>query len=190
METFIGIHALGGYTSVRHVHRFSYHEKADICIGILDKYDPANKLIYDKEIKYPHLIPNFEIPKIGELVTNFGYGNSSVVDKEQRIQTGNFPSQWYEGPVTQILMEGRDTSTLPGATIEGQYDTIGKASGGPVFNTKGEVIGVNSTSMPGEPPISYFTPINQILNLKIIHPIYGEIESKELFKKINPVANK
>jgi Trypsin-like peptidase domain len=182
LRTFIAIHAYYKLISFRHVRRFVNHPTADIAIGFLDKYDPRNKIIFDSNLKYDHLTPNFENPEKGQLVKNFGYGGSSIEDKEKRIQDGNFTCQWGQGKISELYLEGRDKSTLPGATVEAFMATIGKASGGPVFNEKGEVIGVNSTSLDGEPPVSYFTPINKILELVIIHDDFGEIKVSDLFK--------
>lgn len=182
LNTFIAIHAYGQLVSVRHVRRFVNHPTADISIGFLDKHDPRNRAIYNSYLKYSHLTPNFNDPEKGQIVKNFGYGGSCVKDKDKRIQDGNFTCQWGEGEISELYLEGRDKSTLPGATVEALMPTIGKASGGPVFNKNGEVIGVNSTSLDGEPPVSYFTPINKILEMEIDHDDFGKIKVSELFK--------
>lgn len=181
LNTFIAIHAYEQLISVRHVRRFVNHPTADISVGFLNKYDPRNKAIYNSHIKYNHLTPNFGNPKKGQIVKNFGYGGSSVKDKDKRIQDGNFTCQWGQGEVSELYLEGRDKATLPGATVEALMPTIGKASGGPVFNENGEVIGVNSTSLDGEPPVSYFTPIHKILELEIEHDDFGKMKISELF---------
>ncbi len=182
LRTFIAIHAYGRIVAVRHVRNFVNHPTADIAIGFLDKHDPRNKAIFNSYLKYNHLTPNFENPKKGQVVKNFGYGGSSVKDKDKEIQEGKFISQWGCGEVSKLYLAGRDKSILPGATVEALLPTIGKASGGPVFNEKGEVIGVNSTSLDGDPPVSYFTPINKILELNIKHDELGEMKVADLFK--------
>lgn len=182
LNTLIAIHAYGQLVSVRHVRRFVNHPTADISIGFLHKHDPRNKAIYNSHIKYSHLTPNFHDPEKGKIVKNFGYGGSNVKDKDKRIQNGNFTCQWGEGEISELYLDGRDKSMLPGATVEVLMPTIGKASGGPVFNKNGEVIGVNSTSSDGEPPVSYFTPINKILELEIEHDDFGRINISELFQ--------
>lgn len=181
LETWIGIHSHQNVVSVRHVQGFVFHETADICVGFFDKHDPRNRLIYTPAIQFQALKPCFEIPNINDSIKNFGYGGSRVENIENRSQDGNFTCQWGSGTVSQILLEGRDSSTLPGSTIEALMPTIGKASGGPVFNSNGEVIGVNSTSFNGEQPISYFTPIYKILELEIEHEILGRINVRDLF---------
>jgi hypothetical protein len=71
----------------------------------------------------------------------------------------------FSGSVTACFPRGRDKTFLPHACFEIELDAPGRASGGPVFNANGDVIGVVSTSMSGTPPRTYATPIVPILDL-------------------------
>jgi hypothetical protein len=180
LDNIIAIHNYDKYTCVKHVKNFHTHPTADIAIGFLDIHDSHNRFIWPKTLLYPHLKPSFIPPQIGLNVSNFGYGGSSVSNPKSRFQIGNFPCQWHKGIVTQIFPRGRDSVFFPGPVIETNLNTIGLASGGPIFNEIGQVIGVNSSSIDVDPPISYFTPIYTILGLSVVHPALGSISVKDL----------
>lgn len=184
LKSFIAIHAHGIYVSVRHVKIFWINKNSDIAVGFLDEKDARNKMVYQRGMDYNHLIPNYSESQVGQVVKNFGYGGSKIEDYNKNYNYAEFNKQWHEGPIIGIYPEGRGSWNKTGPEIEGVYGTIGLASGGPVFNETGELIGVNSKSMPksidGSPPISVFTPISEILEIKIEHPIDGEIKIKDL----------
>ena len=71
----------------------------------------------------------------------------------------------YTGRVTACFPNGRDRTFLPSACFEIEMEAPGGTSGGPVFNSTGQVIGVVSTSMTGSPPLAWATPIAPILDL-------------------------
>lgn len=188
LKTFIAIHDHGSTVSVRHVKCFAIHPTADIAVGFLDKHDVRNKLIYDDTILYKHLVPSFDPLSMGDKVENFGYGNSSISELSGRLQKAQFNCQWSNGEITNLYPIGRDSSFLPGATVETNLSTFGHASGGPVFNANGEVIGVNSTSYDSKPPISYFTPIDTILELRLKHNFWRNMKIRNLFYKKGKLA--
>jgi Trypsin-like peptidase domain len=180
LDNIIAIHNYGNYTCIKHVKNFHIHPTADIAIGFLDIHDVHNKFIWGNNLLYPHLIPSFVPLQIGMKVSNFGYGGSSVAYTNSRYQEGNFPCQWHHGDITQLFLNGRDLSLQTGAVFENTLNTIGLASGGPVFNEYGQVIGINSSSFDGEPPISYSTPIYTIRDMSVLHPTFGEIKVVDL----------
>lgn len=180
IDNIIAILTYGYDTCIKHVKNFQIHPTADIAIGFLDIHDVHNKFIWSNNLLYPHLMPSFVRPQIGMKVSNFGYGGSSVKDTQSRFQEGNFLCQWHHGIITQLFPDGRDRSFQTGPIMETTLNTIGLASGGPVFNEYGQVIGINSSSIDGEPPVSYFTPIYTILEMNILHSILGKISVREL----------
>ena len=180
LDNIIAVHNYGPYTCIKHVKSFQIHNTADIAIGFLDIYDAHNKFKWGSNLLYPHLKPSFISPNIDMNVSNFGYGGSTVSNPENTLQEGNFPFQWSKGVITEFYPDGRDSVFYPGPVVETNLSTKGLASGGPVFNDLGEVIGVNSSSFDGDQPISYFTPIYTILNMSTKHPVFGSINLKDL----------
>jgi hypothetical protein len=180
IDNIIAIHAYGNDICIKHVKNFQIHPSADIALGFLDIHDVHNKFIWGNNFLYPHLIPSFVTPQIGMKVSNFGYGGSSVTNIKSRFQQGNFPCQWHNGVITQLYPDGRDAVFYPGPVMETNLKTIGLASGGPVFDEFGQVIGINSSSIDGEPPVSYFTPIYTIRDMSVLHPVFGEIKVVDL----------
>lgn len=87
-------------------------------------------------------------PSVGELVFAVGYPELDCSE----IETGEMRALISEGMygayarVTQVLPEGRSAfDTTPGFEVQG--DWRGGMSGGPVFNSSGEVVGVVSRSL-------------------------------------------
>lgn len=180
IDNIIAVHNYSHYTCIKIVKNFHVHPTADIAVGFLDIHDVHNKFIWGNYLLYPHLTPSFVRPQIGMKVSNYGYGGSTVSNVRSRFQDGNFPCQWHKGEVTQLFPTRRDLVFFPGPVMETNLNTIGLASGGPVFNEIGQVIGVNSSSFDGDSPISYFTPIYTILEMNILHSILGKISVREL----------
>lgn len=79
----------------------------------------------------------------------------------------NFVGNYYDGIVEEYLPNGRDYTMLPNSCYRTNMKILGGASGGPVFNSSGNVIGINSTGFnDAEPPyISYVSSINDFFNI-------------------------
>lgn len=105
-----------------------------------------------------------KIPNIGERIYAYSYpnesGNTDNITGKIKLDKAE-----YEGVITNHYLKGRDKVLLPGPCIEAKMEAPGGTSGGPVFNIKGHVFGVISTSLTGDPPIAYITPIFPILNM-------------------------
>jgi hypothetical protein len=103
------------------------------------------------------------LPEIGEEVYCFSCpntdGNIDNITGKLAINHSH-----YAGEVIEHLPHGRDRTFLPGPCFAIKMDATGGTSGGPVFNSDGNVCGVISTSMSGASPITYATPILPILD--------------------------
>jgi len=74
------------------------------------------------------------------------------------------------GTLTNYYARGRDTVMLPFPAFESNMPIYAGASGGPVFNTQGEVIAINCTRFEGS-DASYHTDIICALDLSIENTI-------------------
>lgn len=107
-------------------------------------------------------------PKVGEVVFAVGYpelGFEALNGDEvaRYLKEGMFG---VYGQVTNLYPNGRDrTRTSPGFEVEANWPS--GMSGGPVFNQRGQVIGVVSSSLPPSdegPGVGYATSLAMIPN--------------------------
>jgi hypothetical protein len=68
------------------------------------------------------------------------------------------------GNVTQMFPDGRDSVMLPFPCFQSDIPVYGANSGGPVFDEKGRICGINCTSYEGS-DISFHAPLTGILDL-------------------------
>ena len=139
-------------------------------------FTPITEIIYDEGIDIAivisgvsgeppkHLSLTDSIPKIGERICTYSYPNKPGFTNNIGT-TMNVDKAWYEGSVTAHFPLGRDKLLLPGPCIEAKMAAPGGTSGGPVFNERGHIFGVISTSFDGDPPITYITPIRSIVDM-------------------------
>lgn len=88
------------------------------------------------------------LPKINERVTIFGFRSSSE-KYERTAESGmNFDGNLLvcAGEVVDRFPTGRDRVMMPWPSLEVACPSWGGMSGGPVFNSEGEIIGLLSTS--------------------------------------------
>ena len=105
--------------------------------------------------------------EIGEKVFTYAYPNSRLQEPKNGFQRANFAPNYYEGTVVSI--EQRNDMFFKGTCIQTNMQIKGGASGGPVFNKAGYVVGINSTGydMPeSEEPISFITPIQKAFEIE------------------------
>ncbi len=124
-------------------------QKSEVFIlGPQDKYSDVSILSYipfsKHRVDLPYLYAPLEVslPKIGERLWAVGY---------REIHNDGVPSISFfitSGLVTEQYSKGRGAH-LQGACIEVSMKAMGGMSGGPVFNEKGNVIGVISTCIEG-----------------------------------------
>ena len=103
------------------------------------------------------------IPKIGEEVYAYSYPNKPGFTNNIGTKM-NLEKAEYEGIITAHFPTGRDRILLPGPCLEARMAAPGGTSGGPVFNNKGHVFGVISTSLDGDPSITYISPFRSVLD--------------------------
>ena len=145
-------------------HFFNNTEGRDICLGMLGDAVNSPKSLKANERLTIRLRPL----EIGEEIHTIAYPNSTVVKEEDTSFLGKFRMDHYTGRITRHLPEGRDSFSLPHDCYETSMEIKGGASGGPVLDAKGHVVGVNSRGLDGEgDPVSWITPITEILDIPI-----------------------
>jgi hypothetical protein len=115
-------------------------------------------------------------PSLGAEVRAFGYPHSTadVADESVTISRRGTTSI---GNVIEIHHDGRDSARLswPCIRVNARFDA--GMSGGPVFNTRGELCGVISSNMPPSAPdeehISYVTLLWPLLGVTLDIPRDG-----------------
>lgn len=116
-------------------------------------------------------------------------GNSNDIDVgEQVVAIGSPVSRNFAGTVTSGIISGKDRNVYIGDSVINYLQTDAAInegnSGGPLFNAKGEVIGINTAKMSDDVQgIGFAIPIN-ILQEKLTFlskvPVYTGFTAKDL----------
>lgn len=78
----------------------------------------------------------------------------------------NFRTRRESGRVGEVFPEGRDKVMLPFPCFQSEMPLYGANSGGPVFDDKGRVCGVNCSGYEGT-DISFHLPIKSVIELRV-----------------------
>lgn len=87
-------------------------------------------------------------PMVGDQLLIAGFraeGNVQRLAEKSYLVRGNVLIS--QGKVTQRFMSGRDRVMLPSSCLEVDCDSVGGMSGGPVFDSSGQLVGVLSSSL-------------------------------------------
>jgi hypothetical protein len=133
----------------------------DIAIAYLDQpaHTTSGEILKNKVLKVKE-----SIPKKGDRIFTYAFPRTTInIDaKVIKISSG-----YYEGTVTGVFANGRDKSMLPGPCIQTDMYIHGGASGGPVFDEGGSVIGINSSSYQDSPNISFVSLLSPIMDVQL-----------------------
>jgi hypothetical protein len=178
----IAIHQYGRFTCVRHLQNFRIHLTDDIAVGELNEHCGHNGMRFGPQNLVAALPSSIEELPIDHYIRSFAYPRSELGTVEENfVQNANFIGNWSEGLIEEYHPNGRDRVFLPGRCYRTSMPVLAGASGGPVFNEEGYIIGVNSTSFGEEPP-SHITPLEGILDLQLFDHYAGpSMTVRELF---------
>ena len=155
----------GNIFHIRPVEAFIAHELADVGVGICAamSHKVTGEPLYNKILTL-----NTNGPKMSETVWTYAYPGTKVSGLNPQEITIN--PLYYVGSITDYFSKGRDRVMLPFPCYQTSIVLHGASSGGPVFGSKGTVIGVNSTGYEveeGECNISFVSRISDIMQLTV-----------------------
>ena len=144
----------------RRLVRCSLHQQADVAVGV------AEQLKFLSNVK-PLLNPSITLSArelaVGENVFTYAYPNTvHTLDQPQRIYVN---PRYYAGTISEYFPDGRDSVLLPSSCYQTSMAIHGGASGGPVFDSNGNAVGINSTGYEGCPDVSFISCISDLLAL-------------------------
>lgn len=177
--------------TLRGIEGVYLHEKSDIAVGIMKQTSfDEESIIYNQYLPISLYLPyNREIVKSISLPQTIASTPLPLrrhpYFKPQGIHSGGnagpvilpMPLE-SAGRITKFYPRGRDRVFLPGPCYEAELQVYGGSSGGPVIDMRGAIIGVTNTGF-AEFPISHFTPVSEILDIKFHNTINGN-NGKEL----------
>jgi hypothetical protein len=138
-----------GTHEIRQVIRSVMSARADICMV---KVEPA------KVAGQPCLPLTGKLPQVGDTVFTYAFPESTIVEDGKKREVwlnGGF----YRGIVHEVSLSGIGTMT-PWQNFRVDFHIHGGASGGPVFNRSGRIVGINCTSFDGQTDLSFVTSIS------------------------------
>lgn len=148
---------------IRSITQGFWFEHSDVAVAQLDQlvHKETKAVLHNKLLKL-----STSKPLINDIVFTFAYPGSefSMEDSSQKLVL--CPS-FYEGKLIKYFPRGRDRTMLPNPCWQTDIYIYGGASGGPVFNSKGAVIGINSTSLNIAPNCSHISTIEHALSIEV-----------------------
>lgn len=111
---------------------------------------------------------DFNYPIVGEKIYTFAYPNS---DKKLDVNYNDwiFRLEMFQGEIEDVH-DRCPTCGIQTDCFQSNMQMLSGSSGGPVFNQKGKVIGINSLSYDqsdDKVPLSFITPISKVLEIVI-----------------------
>jgi hypothetical protein len=136
------IHALhfvqGFEVLVRHITKVSVHNSVDVAVGKMDYHE-----INTTGKPLTNRVPRFttEIPRVGSPVCTYAYPESDATF----VKGGGsrFVANFYVGEFLEHSSQPRDSVNVTWPHFVTSIIVKGRASGGPVFDERGRVFGIN-----------------------------------------------
>lgn len=150
----------GAKVLVRHITKIFPSKTSDLVVGKMD-FHVKN----DTGLPLYNLVPQFTTtpPPINSRVVTFAYPGTDKILK--RGSAGSFVAGFFDGIVLEHNEAPRDKVLVKWPFYATTIDVKGGASGGPVYDYKGRVIGVNCVG--GLSNLSYMAKANELLELRV-----------------------
>ena len=151
----------GMYTPRKVVAAYT-HRQTDIAFGLLE---PLWNRQTRKPLFFLSVVLSGVHPKVGERVTCYSFPQTITAHYgEQQLVVPQ--GGWETGTIHQVFLEGRDRIVQPGICFETSLNIPGGGSGGPVFNSKGQVFGVVSSGIT-EAEVTYVVSVVELLDFPL-----------------------
>ncbi|WP_162180646.1 S1 family peptidase [Shewanella mangrovi] len=158
------VHIKAGKWFLRNVAFSTLHHKADIAVVHLNRLYNQTK---DEYLSNDKLKIAKSPTRKGDSLFTYAYPKTTIAYEE--LPRINIVPSIYDGVITEEYPDGRDRM-LPSACYQVDMLIHGGASGGPVFNSNGEVVAINSSSMSFDEPDSgctFVSCIQDVMDLDI-----------------------
>lgn len=169
LSSLYGVHVISDSEYIiRRIESIEINSNADAAAGMLEAiYNSDGELISNNV-----LAMSKARPQIGESIKTFAYPLSRMYEEDENTDIGEFSADWFMGEIVEHLPNGRDRTFLPTECYQTSALILGGASGGPVINSEGVVIGINSTGFDfGDPnygnSVSFITPIQKAFEISV-----------------------
>jgi hypothetical protein len=153
-------------------------EGRDIALGRVAMGDVEHPVVSIMEL----------LPEIDEVVASFAFSHTLIHEIEERngveVQQVQYQNHWELGKVEEVEHNG--FWQTPGPAFRSTILVEGRASGGPVFNSNGFVVGINCRGMSPEENIPYSTAssLQGLRDLEIqgssIHKLRSNVKNKPI----------
>lgn len=163
---------------VRPLTRISVNENSDIGIGLVKYLGHAETGRFLGN-RVAHLTTS--PPALGSPIVSYGYPDSSRTFVKE--ETGKIVAKPYQGTLQEVSDYPRDTVMVPYPYFRGDFEAKPSLSGAPVFDGKGRVFGVVTTSFKeadGSYRITYMSRIIDLLELRAPMPSGENLKEEEL----------
>ncbi len=163
----------GGYFE-RALRQIFLSNSADIGLGVCQeaKHNVTGALLENPKIRL-----SSKQPTVGERISTYAYPDSTAEHLGDKTAVHTYP-HFYDGEIVEDFPERRDPVLLNWPCFQTSMHIHGGASGGPVFDSSGRVIGINTSSLSPDTDISYITKIQAALALSVDNVILGDGQPK------------
>lgn len=163
----VGIsHAISdGRTLFRPIWKFFIHPAADVAFGI-----PRAEFVNDRTgetYRSKVLCLTDASPDVGAAISTWSYPLHRVLGDEQTGQVLQLQPNFYNGVLQELYSERGPSAKLKPPYYQTSIHLHGGSSGGPVFNSRGEVFGVASCSYDGAEDVAFVTPASALFEIKV-----------------------
>ncbi len=154
---------------LRRIRAVSLSTTADLAVGQADNFVDKfpNNALMNLRGKL-----SCEVPPLGSLLRTYAYPENAILDFNDPNGSREIRGDFFDGEMLKFVTDGTHW-VIAHPHFETSIDVRGGASGGPVFDVNGAVVGVNCRGWDfrgGEhesDPLSYILPIGELLPLTI-----------------------